>query len=99
LWIEQVRLDLHTPLDRTQAAQRQDAVGELIRLADRIGADPSALRTLVDSELGALLKALPPEVAVDAIPQLTEPGELLGLLRDAEATVLARLAATGDVTG
>jgi DNA repair exonuclease SbcCD nuclease subunit len=99
LWIEQVRLDLHTPLDRTQAGQRQDAVGELIRLADRIGADPSALRTLVDSELGALLKALPPEVAVDAIPQLTEPGELLGLLRDAEATVLARLAATGDVTG
>lgn len=93
IWIEQVRLDLTTPLDRTQAAQRQDAVGELIRLVDSIGSDELALKTLVQEELGSLLSALPQEVAAGDVPQLSDAADLLSLLRDAEATVLARLAA------
>ncbi|MFO7543390.1 MAG: DNA repair exonuclease [Thiobacillus sp.] len=93
IWIEQVRLDLTTPLDRTQAAQRQDAVGELIRLVDVISDDELSLKTLAQDELGSLLNALPQEVAAGDVPRLSETSELLKLLRDAEATVLARLAA------
>lgn len=95
IWIEQVRLDLTTPLDRGLAAQRQDAVGELIRLVDAIGGDESALASLALSELGGLMNALPSEVAEGEIPKLNDTAELRALLRDAEATVLARLASAG----
>lgn len=95
VWIEQVRLDLATPLDRALALRRQDAVGELIRLVEAIGADETALRNLGQTELGSLLGALPSEVADDEVPKLTSTTDLLNLLRDAEATVLARLAVPG----
>jgi exonuclease SbcD len=96
VWIEQVRLDLATPLDRTLAASRQDAVGELVRLVDAIGDDEPRLLALAQEELGALLGALPPEVVSDEVPSLEDPQALRVLLRNAEATVLARLAAAGD---
>jgi exonuclease SbcD len=99
VWIEQVRLDLSTPLDRTQAAQRQDAVGELVRLVDSIGDDPAALDALVRAELGGRLGALPAEVAASDLPRLDDPQVWPALLRDAEATVLARLAAAGSQPG
>lgn len=95
VWIEQVRLDLATPLDRALALQRQDAVGELIRLVEAIGADETALGNLAQTELGGLLGTLPSEVADGEVPDLTSTPDLLSLLRDAEATVLARLAAAG----
>ncbi len=95
IWIEQVRLDLTTPLDRDLAAQRQAAVGELIRMVDAIGNDEPALSSLVQTELGGLMNALPPEVAEGEIPKLNDTAELRTLLRDAEATVLARLASAG----
>lgn len=95
VWIEQVRLDLATPLDRALALQRQDAVGELIRLVEAIGADETALGNLAQTELASLLGALPAEVADDEVPNLNCTTDLLHLLRDAEATVLARLAAAG----
>ena len=93
VWIEQVRLDLSTPMDRAQAAQRQDAVGELIRLVDAIAGDEAELKRRIDAELGDLLGAIPPEVAAGEIPRLDNPADLRALLMDAEATVLARLAA------
>ena len=93
VWIEQVRLDLSTPMDRAQAAQRQDAVGELIRLVDAIAGDEAELKRRIDAELGDLLGAIPPEVAADEMPRLDNPADLRALLMDAEATVLARLAA------
>lgn len=96
IWIEQVRVDVTTPLDRTEAAQRPDAVGELIRLVDRIAQDPSALTALVQGEIGSLLAALPAELASGDVPRLDDPVNVLALLRDAEATVLARLTAAGD---
>lgn len=95
IWIEQVRLALTSPLDRKSAAQRQDAVGELIRLVDAIGGDESALATLALTEMGSLINALPSEVAEGETPRLNDTDELRALLRDAEATVLARLAAAG----
>ncbi|MFM9883152.1 MAG: metallophosphoesterase [Burkholderiales bacterium] len=100
VWIEQVRLALTTPMDRAQAAQRQDAVGELIRLVDSIAGDDAELLSRARAELGDLLDALPAEVSTgvaagDAL-RLDNVADLRALLTDAEATVLARLAAATD---
>jgi len=96
VWIEQVRLELKTPMDRAQAAQRQDAVGELVRLVDSIAGDDAKLTSWTKSELGDLLSALPSEVAAGEVPRLDNFTDLRALLTDAEATVLARLAAAAD---
>ena len=96
IWIEQVRLGLSTPLDRAQAAQRQDAVGELVRLVDTIAGDDQELMRRAQVELGDLLGAMPAEVAAGDVPRLDDPAELRSLLMDAEATVLARLSASGE---
>ncbi|MEK6804372.1 MAG: DNA repair exonuclease [Nitrospirota bacterium] len=96
IWIEQVRLDLSTPLDRAQAAQRQDAVGELVRLVDTIAGDDAELMRRAQVELGDLLGAMPAEVTAGDVPRLDDPAELRSLLMDAEATVLARLSASGE---
>lgn len=96
IWIEQVRLDLSTPLDRAQAAQRQDAVGELVRLVDMILGDDQELMRRAQVELGDLFGAMPAEVTAGDVPRLDDPAELRSLLMDAEATVLARLSAPGE---
>ena len=96
IWIEQVRLDLSTPLDRARAAQRQDAVGELVRLVDTIAGDDTELMRRAQVELGDLLGAMPAEVTAGDVPRLDDPAELRSLLMDAEATVLARLSAPGE---
>ena len=96
IWIEQVRLELSTPMDRAQTARRQDAVGELVRLVDSIAGDSTELMRRAQAELGDLLGAMPLEVAAGDVPKLDDLGELRSLLMDAEATVLARLAASGE---
>lgn len=96
IWIEQVRLNLSTPFDRVQAALRQDAVGELVRLVDSIAGDPAELMRRAQADLGDLLGAMPQEVAAGDVPKLDDVEELKRLLMDAETTVLARLAASGE---
>ena len=100
VWIEQVRLELTTPMDRTQSAQRQDAVGELIRLVDSIAADDTELARWASAELGDLLNALPAEVttgvATGDVLRLDNSADLRAVFTDAEATVLARIAAAAD---
>jgi exonuclease SbcD len=96
VWIEQVRLDLSTPLDRAQSAERQDAVGELVRLVDSILSDDAELTRRAQAELGDLLGSIPQEVAAGDVPKLDDLTELKSLVLDAEATVLARLMATGE---
>jgi hypothetical protein len=95
VWIEQVRLDLSTPLDRGQTAQRQDAVGELVRLVDSIVGDEPEMLRWAQAELGDLLGSLPQEVAAGDVPKLDDRAELEHLMIDAEATVLARLTDAG----
>ena len=95
IWIEQVRLDLSAPLDRAQTAQRQDAVGELVRLVDSIVGDESELIRWAQTELGELLGSLPQEGAAGVVPKLDDQVELKRLMMDAEATVLARLTDPG----
>lgn len=96
IWIEQVRLDLSTPLNRAQSAERQDAVGELVRLVDSILSDDAELTRRAQAELGELLGSIPQEVAAGDVPKLDDPTELRSLVLDAEATVLARLTVTGE---
>ena len=93
LWIEQVRLNLSVPMDRSLAAQRQDAVGELVRLVDTIAGDDAELKAWAQGTLGGMLNTLPFEVAAGEVPQLDDLADVRALLLDAEATVLARLAA------
>jgi DNA repair exonuclease SbcCD nuclease subunit len=92
IWIEQVRLELATPLDRAASAQRQDAVGELIRLVDGIAGEEAMLRQWAQAGLGEVFNKLPPEVMAGDIPQWDDAETLRALLLDAESTVLARLA-------
>jgi exonuclease SbcD len=95
VWVEQVRLELSTPMDRAQAAQRQDAVGELVRLVDAIAGDDAELKAWGEKELGELLGALPPEVAAGDVLRLDDLASLRNVLTDAEGTVLARLSGAG----
>jgi DNA repair exonuclease SbcCD nuclease subunit len=95
IWLEQVRLDLSTPLDRAATAQRQDAVGELVRLVDSIVGDEAELIRRAQAELGDLLGSMPQEVGAGDVPKLDDPAELRSLMMDAEATVLARLTDRG----
>ena len=89
LWIEQVRVELASPLDRGALAARDDALGEVLREVDRLLADPQALRTWAEAALGAGAN-LPAELA-DLRPERLDEASWRALLLDAEAMVLAQL--------
>jgi len=89
VWIEQVLLELRSPLDRHEAAQRDDAYGEVIRLVDELAADDVALRAFVDEHVGDIAR-LPAELADAALAALPAAA-LRQALGDAEASVLALL--------
>jgi exonuclease SbcD len=91
LWVEEVRLDLRSPLDRGAALARADAVGEVVQLVDDIAASDERLREWALAQLGGL-GTLPPSLA-DCDPAALDPALLRALLADAEATVLAHLGA------
>jgi exonuclease SbcD len=96
VWIEQVRVELALPLDREAQLQRDDAVGELVRLVDAICADEAELTRLWEAELGKLLLDLPSEVGAVDVPLTDDMAGLRRLLLDAEATILARLMSGQD---
>lgn len=87
VWIEQVRLDLRSPLDRRAAAARADAFGDVVRLVDELLADDTGLRSWIGKHL-AELPASPPWLAKAAV---LADDELRTLLLDAEGSVLAHL--------
>lgn len=89
LWVEQVQLDLRSPLDRGATLARADAVGEVVRLVDEITSDDEQLRTWTLAQLAGM-GTLPPGLA-DCDPSALLPEALRALLADAEATVLAHL--------
>ena len=106
VWIEKVRLDLRSPLDRDRLGQGSDALGELVRWVDVLSGDGPALEQFCRNTLADVLGKVPAEVlaalaheAADTagdIPRLEDGAALLVLLMDAEATLLARLNA-GEV--
>ena len=101
VWIEKVRLDLRSPVDRAQLAQGNDALGELVRWVDVLSADSVALGEFCRDALSEVLAKVPPEVhaavaqeiTADDLPHLDDMAALLALVKDAEATLLARLTA------
>lgn len=94
VWIEQVRLDLRSPLDRAAAAARPDAFGEVVRLVDSLAADEARLKAWVAEQLSDL-STLPRDLA-DADPNSLSTAEIRAALADAEAIVLAQLSGFAD---
>ena len=97
VWIEQVVLELRSPLDRLEAALRDDAYGEVIRLVDELAGDDVALRAFVDQHVGDIAR-LPTELNDVALAKLP-PHDLRQALADAEASVLALLGESGATRG
>jgi len=97
IWLEQVRLDLRLPLDRKAAAERPDAVGEVVRLVDAIGADAEQLQAWFLQQLSEM-KGLP-NVLIDVDPATFDLVAIRAFLADAEATVLAQLSAVSTEGG
>ncbi len=94
IWIEKVKLNLRSPLNRAQLAQGQNALAELVRGIDQLGANPQALADFCNATLLDVLSKIPAEMSEGDsgdIPSLENPAALLSLLQDAEATLLARL--------
>ena len=46
LWCEGIRVDTASPVNRALAAQREDFVGDLVRLGEEIGGSDAALAEL-----------------------------------------------------
>ena len=101
VWIEQVKLRLRSPLDRQRIGQGGDALGELVRWVDELSGDSPALENFCRDALTEVLGKLPAEVQAALaheqtegdIPRLDDAAALLALVKDAEATLLARLTA------
>jgi len=89
LWIEQVQLQLSSPVNRADLAQGEDAVAELLRLVDELAADPGALAAWSAKACGDVLHKLPAEAKGEG--NWADPETLKALLMDAESTLLARL--------
>lgn len=89
LWIESVHLDLRSPIDRREAAQRQDAVGEVVKLIDELAQDEESLRSWSLANMDKL-PPLPSDLA-DLDPAKLTSAQLRAYLADAEATVLSKL--------
>jgi len=93
LWIEKVRNQLHPTIDRPREAERDDAIGELIRLTNRISSDPDSLRQFIQTQLDPALRVLPTEL--QNLEQLLEGEKLDQIMLDAESTIYATLTAIG----
>lgn len=91
IWLERVKVTMTAPIDRQALAGQPDAIGALVRLVDEISANPGELQTFIEQALRDLLTKLPAEIHDDPPLDLADPSQLANLLRDAEATVLARL--------
>ncbi|HOX59882.1 MAG TPA: DNA repair exonuclease [Verrucomicrobiota bacterium] len=89
IWIEQIRLDLQSPMDRTAMAGRADAVGEVVRLVDLVSTDEGQLKAWFSQQL-AEMKDLPGALA-DVDPMTFDVATMRAFLADAEATVLAQI--------
>ena len=97
LWIEQVKLELRSPFDRVEAAKREDAFGEVVRLVDSLGADDAELRHWFLQQVKDM-KALPAAMN-DAMPSSMGVQALAAAyLADAEAMVLSHLSGLSSLT-
>lgn len=91
-WIEKVDCRLRPDYERARLAEEPDAVGELLRLIDRVSQDEALLREIGERALQDLQQRLPAELRSghEAL-LLTDPALLRELVPQAEATLIARL--------
>jgi hypothetical protein len=96
LWIERIRLTTATPVDLHRLAEREDAIGQVVRSLLELRDHPEGRGELL-SELADLRSKLPSEVreGPDAI-RLDDPALVDEMLGDIEQLVVARLLVTGD---
>lgn len=100
VWLEKIRFDLRPALDRASAARRPDAIGEVLRLVDRLGAAGDELAELgqeISTDLAKSKSAAIQDMTkgLDGL-RLDDPATLSRLLAEAEAMLLSRL--HGDAT-
>ena len=93
LWCERIQLETSSPVDREQAAQREDFTGDLARLCTELRGNPDALAELGQS-LRELYGANRARRYLDGF--LPEGPELLEILTAAEAECLAELVGDED---
>jgi len=85
LWLEQVRCATAPLLDRAALAERDDAIGQVVRALRRMVDDPGAADALVD-EFAELRMKLPVDARADVSREA-----VLEALADVERTLLPRL--------
>lgn len=91
VWLEDVRFQTETALDRAALAARDDALGQLIRSLDASDQDEALLRELSE-ELSELMRALPAELRdPDFGLDVSDPREVRELLDAAKRQLLPRL--------
>src|SRR6185312_10802450 len=91
LWVERVELATLPRLDRESLLQRDDPVGEIVRIMAKLREEPSALTAW--EAITDLARKLPTEAAEGAEPIAMDEATLRGAIEQAEELLLSRLSA------
>lgn len=91
LWVERVRLSTVPPLDHKALLERDDPVGEILRIVAALREQPSTLANW--EAITDLAKKLPPEVSDGPEPISLAAPVLRSAIGQAEELLLARLSA------
>jgi len=91
LWVERVQLSTLPRLDRKALLERDDPVGEIVRIVAALRDQPSTLANW--NVITDLARKLPPEVGEGPDPIRLDPPVLRGAIEEAEELLLARLSA------
>ncbi|MEM9190972.1 MAG: DNA repair exonuclease [Myxococcota bacterium] len=98
VWIERVRFRTEARVDRKSLAQRDDALGQLLRSLDALRENNEDLESL-GAEFRELEKRLPAQLRSELGTGLHHADYLRERLSEVEGTLLPRLLAMGDESG
>lgn len=91
VWLEDIRIRTESALDREALAQRDDAIGQLVRSLRELEQDEALVTQLV-SELAELTRVLPPELRDGQFGlDLSDPEQARELVSSAGRMLLPRL--------
>ena len=94
-WIEKIVVATEPEVDPKALAEREDAVGELLRMLPEAGGDPRLLQPLQD-DVGELIRRLPHELrseVEDAVLKAAVDGDYAGMITEVTPYLSARLIA------
>ncbi len=97
-WIEKVQLRTSAPQRRGELAERDDAVGQVVRALRSLQDDDARVAQLIDA-LDDLRRKLPGELrdrSVDGGRRLDDPATIRGMLSDVEELLMTRLVDVAD---